>query len=335
MPAINPRALVSKIIDAFRSSGAVATFVGEQEAGNPRKFFVTYLGESYSVWVYIWTITHGGRESLPDEYRIQMTSVSSPLEMNSDGLTILAGYYPSLDIFSGFDLSKHRTFTMGSPSVQIGESAFNEALQFGLSFKKKDNDEIAVGIRKDQLMTYCINSDFLHRFGHEQEMISLLEKAASIQPIEEDEISGLVPERKTIIKNVWMKSRESSFRRKVTNAYESRCAVTRIQLRLVDAAHILPVASEDSIDHVTNGIALSPTIHRAYDNCLIYLDEDYCMRLNDPKFRDLEFNELADGIDLITNHLDTTIHLPEDKSQHPSVEFIREANKFRQIPGYN
>ena len=29
-------------------------------------------------------------------------------------------------------------------------------------------------------------------------------------------------------------------------AYDQRCAVTRIQLRLVDAAHILPVGAEGS-----------------------------------------------------------------------------------------
>ena len=38
--------------------------------------------------------------------------------------------------------------------------------------------------------------------------------------------------------------------------YDNRCAVTRIQLRLVDATHILPVPSGDSSDHVTNGMAL-------------------------------------------------------------------------------
>jgi putative restriction endonuclease len=55
-------------------------------------------------------------------------------------------------------------------------------------------------------------------------------------------------------------------------AYGNRCAVTRVQLRLVDAAHILPVGTTGSADHVRNGIALSPTYHRAFDAGLIYLD---------------------------------------------------------------
>jgi len=59
----------------------------------------------------------------------------------------------------------------------------------------------------------------------------------------------------------------------VRNAFMPRCAVTRIQLRLVEAAHILPVGAPGSIDHVCNGLALSPTFHRAFDDALIYLDK--------------------------------------------------------------
>ena len=56
--------------------------------------------------------------------------------------------------------------------------------------------------------------------------------------------------------------------------------ITVAQLRkrnldLVDAAHILPVGAPESIDDIRNGIAIAPTYHRAYDNGLIYLDEDY------------------------------------------------------------
>ncbi|MFN5474519.1 MAG: HNH endonuclease, partial [Pseudanabaena sp.] len=41
-----------------------------------------------------------------------------------------------------------------SPSVQIGISAIHSALQNGLSFVTKDNDEIAIGVRPDQFLIY-------------------------------------------------------------------------------------------------------------------------------------------------------------------------------------
>lgn len=47
-----------------------------------------------------------------------------------------------------------------------------------------------------------------------------------------------------------------------------------MQLRLIDAAHILPVGAKDSNDEVNNGLCLALTYYRAYDRCLIYLDEN-------------------------------------------------------------
>src|ERR1700730_15947560 len=118
MPAVSPAALVSAIIDGFQQSGASAYFVSDSDQGQPRKVIADYLTDSFSVWIYVWTLTHGGRQTLPDEFRIQMTSVTSPLALNPTGHTVLLGYYADLHMFAGFDLAKHRTFTTGSPSIQ-------------------------------------------------------------------------------------------------------------------------------------------------------------------------------------------------------------------------
>ncbi|MHC5767118.1 MAG: HNH endonuclease [Nostoc sp.] len=159
-------------------------------------------------------------------------------------------------------------------------------------------------------------------------------KAVELEKIPELEISTLAVERRRIVENVSRYSRDANFKKVVLTAYENRCAVTRFQLRLVDAAHILPVISTDSSDNVTNGMALSPTFHRAYDNCLIYLDETYVMRLNTEKADELRKYNLAGGINEFQLFLDKKIHLPLDINQRPRVEYIKMANKHRRIPGY-
>lgn len=334
MPAVSSIQIVNELIDAIQQSGGVAAYVSETVRTHPRKFIISYLGSTYSLWVYIWTLTHGGRRSLPDEYRIQMTSVSSPLQKNPDGMTVLMGYHPDLKMFAGFDLGKHSTFTAGSPSVQIGISAIHSALQNGLSFVTKDNDEIAIGVRPDQFLTYCLNAEPLHLYGSESHITTLLAKAVELQDISDADISSLSADRKLVVNKVSRFSRDANFKKIVLSAYDNRCAVTRYQLRLVDAAHILPVPSADSSDHVTNGIALSPTFHRAYDNCLIYLDEDYVMRLNSEKADELKNHKLDGGIKELQALLDKKIHLPLDVNQRPRVEYIKMANKHRRIPGY-
>lgn len=334
MPPVSATEIINAILDAFQQAGATAYYASEMVQTHPRKFIVEYHGEIFPVWVYIWSLTHGGRRTLPDEYRIQMTSVTSPLQINPGGYTALLGYFPDLGMFAGFDLEKHRTFTTGSPSIQIDINAIHVALQNGWSFHTKTNDEIAVGIRPDLLLSYIMNSAALHEYGAEAEVSGLLDRAVAAQPIDPQDIGELAEDRQRIVTEVSKYSRDANFRKVVLNAYENRCAVTRAQLRLVDAAHILPVAAENSSDHVSNGIALSPTLHRAYDNCLIYLGEDLVMRINQEKADELVSRGLDGGLKQFCSFLDTQIHLPYDAGQRPNEEYIRRANRYRRIPGY-
>lgn len=331
MPAATPTQLVNAVLDAVQKSGGSAVYLSGNVQGHPRKFGVQYLDQSFTVWVYIWTLTHGGRASLPDEYRIQMTTVASPLSLNPTGYTLLLGYEPNLGVFGGFDLTRHQTFTQGSPSVQIDLTALQEALQNGLSFTTKDNQEVAVGVRADQFLNYALNAPDLHSRG--AAIIPLLQRAAASEDVQA-EAEALPAERQRIVAEVSRLSRASNFRRKVLDAYGHRCAVTRMQLRLVDAAHVLPVAVEGSTDATTNGIALSPTMHRAFDGGLIFLDRDRVMRLNEARSNDLQTSGLADGLADLSDLLGRRIHLPADSNLWPLPDIIERANAYRRIPGY-
>ena len=259
-----------------------------------------------------------------------MTSVESPLGIGEDGPTIIIGYEPALNLFAGFDLRRHRIFTAGSPSVQIDRPVLQRAEREGLSFHRKSNDEIAVGIRPDMLIVYAMNSTILHRQGRNANVFRLLNQAVQRQPIRNREMEALSEPRQIIVAEVTRWAREAGFKRQVLFAYGNRCAVSRFRLRLVDAAHILPVGSPGSIDHVRNGIALSPTYHRAYDAGLIYLDQEFRMRINQGRLHLLERLDLAGGVEAFRQPLGQ-IFLPPDPQQHPSREFIRRANEIRQV----
>lgn len=145
------------------------------------------------------------------------------------------------------------------------------------------------------------------------------------------QLEVLTAERRRVVAEVSRLTRDAAFRQRVLFAYGNRCAVTRVQLRLVDAAHILPVGADGSSDQVQNGIALSPTYHRAFDAGLIYLDEQYHMQLNERQVNLLEILHLAGGLDAFRQPLGE-IFLPPDPVQRPLPNFIRRANRFRQIP---
>jgi putative restriction endonuclease len=332
MPTIGPRSLVDAILSAIEASGFSAVLLSPIR-DHPRKFAVSLPGTgALELWVYAWTLTHGGRPSLPDEYRIQMTTVSSPLAVNPRGPTVLIGYEPDLHLFAGFDLERHHTFTTGSPSVQIDIRTVRASLQDGLAFDRKSNQEIAVGIRPDQFVTYALNVSALHRLGRHAPTLALLNRASGLQSIPDAALAKLSEPRRRIVQRISRLSRDANFRQQVVFAYDRRCAVTRAQLRLVDAAHILPVGAPGSTDEVVNGLALSPTYHRAFDNGLIYLTEEYEMKVNPSKVAELHVLNLAGGIDGFKAHLGR-IFLPPDQRQRPKPELIRRANRYRLIAG--
>jgi putative restriction endonuclease len=158
----------------------------------------------------------------------------------------------------------------------------------------------------------------------------LLERAAAGAEIRARDVRALSTERKRLVEITSRLSRLSSFKREVLFAYGHTCAVTRVQLRLVEAAHILPVGSPESADHVTNGIALSPTYHRAFDAGLIFLDDRYEMRLNENRITEFTGLGLAGGLQGFRSVLGR-IFLPPDRTQWPHRDFIRRANRYRRV----
>lgn len=329
MPAISPAGIVDVILNGLNESGSQARLVSPLKA-HPRKFHVIYSDGSFHLWVYIWTITHGGATRSDEEYRIQMTTVTPPLSMNPSGPTLLLGWNPENEVFGGFDINRHREgFRAGSNSVQISLAALLTAKNFGWGFYTNQYHEIAVAFRPSEFLHYTHNADMLHAQG--ALAVSVLNRVVRLEAIPVPEIEALPPPRKRIVETISKLARAANFRDQVVSAYEQRCAVTRVQLKLTDAAHILPVGADGSTDSVRNGICLAPTYHRAFDNGLIYLSDDLKMHINPAKVGKLRGLNLVGGLDCFRQHLGHEIFLPANPQQRPALEYIRRANAFRGI----
>lgn len=328
MPAVDPGTMVQAILDAVDESGGQGLLISKARV-HPRRFQIASTAGGLTVWVYIWTITHGGATRSREEYRIQMTTVQPPLALNPFGPTLLLGWYPDLGIFAGFDINRHGQFSPGSNSVQISLSALRSASNFGWGFYQNQYGEIAVAFRPSEFLNYTVNANDLHRHG--PRAVNLLTTVARLEAVHEAELKRSPLSRRRIVETISRLARAANFRDQIVSAYESRCAVTGIQLRLVDAAHILPIGAEGSVDNVNNGICLSPTYHRAFDHGLIYLDANLRMRLNMDKVDRLRTLNVVSGLDQFRRYLDQEIFLPANPAQRPSNDFILRANRFRSI----
>lgn len=127
-------------------------------------------------------------------------------------------------------------------------------------------------------------------------------------------------------------ARDARFRAQVMTAYGFRCAITGLEVgslpagratRLLDAAHIRPVGDRGS-DAVSNGISLTPTVHRLFDEGLIsakWSGGDLEL-VRSPRLEPsmIESPERGTAIRLEAG---TPLILPTDRSNWPSLEQIR------------
>ncbi|MEQ9297766.1 MAG: HNH endonuclease [Cyclobacteriaceae bacterium] len=80
--------------------------------------------------------------------------------------------------------------------------------------------------------------------------------------------------------------RGSVFKREIPKIYDSRCCISGLRVdsihnfSMIDACHIVPF-SESYDDTVTNGLALCPNLHRAFDRGLISIALDYRVCVSD------------------------------------------------------
>lgn len=81
---------------------------------------------------------------------------------------------------------------------------------------------------------------------------------------------------------------------------------------MIDACHIVPF-SEGYNDTLTNGIALCPNIHRAFDRGLISVSDHYTVLLSK------NFIENPSAYNL-SQFEGNNIRLPSDNMHHPTLE---------------
>ncbi len=285
--------------------------------------------ESYNIRVYIWNLTHGGGKARPtDEYRIQITGVDQ-FEKEIDGKTVILGWWKEGEVFAGFDFNKH-TGTLGfSPSIQIREEALRKAFIKGIAPWTKENQEIAIAFRPDFFVEYIKNLESLHSFGESENDLEILSKVTeNPDAVNATQIATITEERQITVSNVKKKIRDNSFKSRILTSYSNKCAFCNMQLKLIDAAHIVPV-HYDGTDETSNGIALCALHHRAYDRNLVTFNEEYQIRYNENEFNKLKEIGLDGGADKFINQLRSIINLPPAINDRPHIEYIKIANEIR------
>lgn len=334
MPGLRKSVLYGLFEGAIRESGWSA-LVLPPTGTFPARYRLIQEPSCVTARVYIWTITHGGGAArAAKEYRIQLLDGSKALarfEPELGGKTLILGWWPEAGVFAGYDHAHHTGPLGKSPSIQVGEDALRRAAEDGMAVHIRGNKEIVIAFRPEFLGTYVAQMEDLHRIGLSPRDVVLLQRIASDPAAVPDGEIEAEPDfpRRQVMASVRRAVRAYRFGARVIAAYKHRCAFCGVQLRLLDAAHILPVAHPDSVDRTANGVAVCTLHHRAYDNALLTFDDSYLVHVNERQVEMMVQQGLAGGIEGFRSALQDRILLPDAAADRPAAANIRQANKHR------
>jgi len=115
--------------------------------------------------------------------------------------------------------------------------------------------------------------------------------------------------------------RSNIFKREIPKIYNNTCCISGMRIdaieniSMIDACHIIPF-SESYNDTISNGIALCPNLHRAFDRGLISISKDYRVLING------NFSEPNRTSYNIKQFENMRIFLPDDERFYPSFESL-------------
>lgn len=336
-------ALLERVLDAIRLGGWTAKV--RDRTAYPFEIDLSSEEERDALLVYIWNVSHGGGSARPqEEYRVQLTfpgqraNQSGRIEMVTDRKTLLLGHFgmEGIDGFVGWDPTQHQT-PGWSASVQVRLDTIRRAFENGVAIEERKREagvvtEVAVAFRSELLVQYIreVYPAYQPARVTSSEMAALAVEVSHVRTLipEPPELPG---ERRIAVRTFLQLERSANFAKRVLDAYGDRCAFCGLQLRVLDAAHIVPVADPMSTDRTENGVALCPTHHRAFDRGILGIEQDRTIVMNERAVGNLREAGYGGGLEDFRrwSRVGDPAYLPEDPSKAPTVETLKAGLRLR------
>ncbi len=218
-------------------------------------------------------------------------------------------------------------------SIMKTFSNLNAAVDFAII--DIDLFELMLDVKSNEILKqflldeYFPNSkhNFINSTSGQQKIFDDIENKILNEPTEDykKEIRSLLYEKNE--EEIFL--RGSLFKREIPKIYNNTCCISgmkidaTINVSMIDACHIVPF-SESYNDTITNGIALCPNLHRAFDRGLISVDSNYKVLVSN-YFKE---DESEYGIRKFEGK---EIYLPNRKDYYPFQENFEwhRINKFK------
>ena len=226
--------------------------------------------------VYVWTLTkdHSSIGRRPDEHKLQLMfgrhggSIACGPEV-----TLLLGFSPIYGVFVAYDARFY-----SAPGKSMGCYARDDLLA--------EARDTGWGVRQRKKRTpVTVEAVVAFRPGNLGHLAGLVREADATRVADADRtkffarraphgdlgaVRAPIMARLKVLASRWKRS--SRFRPSVLAEYSFGCAFCGVQLGLCEAAHIRQVFEPGSTDDPTNGVALCPNHHSAFDAQLVAIE---------------------------------------------------------------
>lgn len=327
MAGIRLRTLIERFIAALELAGATVLDCTDHDV-RPIRLVTSIDGQAQILEVFLWSVTSGGKgRNRPQERRIQLTGVDR-FVLKAGVKTVLGGWSEETGVFAFWDVRRHLGFSAGSPSLQVSVETLRDAAHAGMATATRNvraGTEMAIAIQPDYLLWYIREYERLYDCGDEIDEAARLIDAtpeAEREFIDTGRDTPAMARRHQVV-SIVRNFRDARFRPLVLRAYSYRCCLTGIALCLVDAAHIVPVSDPLSTDDPSNGVALIPLLHRAYDSGLLGILPGGRTKINARVLDALRKRKLGDGFEALERLVPPHMSMPGSPDLRPSDEHLR------------
>lgn len=339
MAGIRFSRLVDDFVDTVERQGATVIRSEDNRSKRPARLRVVTPTNSTDCLLFLWTITPGGGPPgvrPENERRIQMTNITG-MPLLPGVRTLLGGWSPEHGAYGFWDARRHTRFSRRSPSLQVDANTLDTGSTVGIASQLRPTQqgtEVVVACAPSSLLWYVEHGASLH--NAEADADAVVELATATTEDEREFIDSADDEtgsaRRYDLVQTMRAYRDAQFRPAVLQAFAYKCAVCACDLKLVDAAHILPITHPQSSDDVTNGLALCRLHHGAYDNALLGVRSDYSIVVNPEMVARLHAIQLDTALDAFTAALPASIRVPATMEVRPSPENLRLGLQLRRWP---
>lgn len=335
--AVNTNSLIYFLTDAIAAYTEDFTLI---RRANPVLFKMN--GITYSVHISSVHDSGKGRDN-PDEQRIQIQRPVIDTQRARQGnqiVTLFIGFFPDGNVFSAWEPEHVFSQNPKDGGTVYARFSHNQiASDMGAAVRESRSNNlkrkvVTISLRAEALGFYCENWPLLHTLNVGVDAERLMNSAATM--IEADTKPGktetqitVAGQRKQVTITRRAFARSPKFRDDIMRAYGGSCCVCGRQLGLVQAAHIIPHNHPESVDHISNGLALCVEHHKFYDDVLLLPAAGQRFHLNELRVEHLRNIGQDSGIDAVRVLAQTNYKVPDHVPSRPNDDYLERGRLIR------